>query len=107
MFIYESASKQSLENFATSGSGNTQLDQFFLKPGASRTVGIVALRVHYRGRSGDNAVSKEQPCPCLCRHSGHGDFRRIHGHVWHWRPTVRWPCGHGGIRPWRMGFDQP
>ena len=49
MFIYESASKQALENLQTSGSANTELDQSFLKPGASRTAGIVALRVQGKG----------------------------------------------------------
>lgn len=49
MFIYASASKQNLENLATSGSANTELDQAFLKPGASRTAGIVALRVQGKG----------------------------------------------------------
>lgn len=48
-FIFASASKQQLENFATSGSANTELDQFFLKPGASRTAGVVAVRVQGKG----------------------------------------------------------
>ena len=49
MFIYCSASKQSVENVQTSGSANTELDQYFLKAGASRTAGIVALRVQGKG----------------------------------------------------------
>lgn len=44
-FIYTSASVQKLENFSTSSGANTQLDQFFLKPGASRPAAIVAIRV--------------------------------------------------------------
>ncbi len=48
-FIYSSASKQQLESFSTSGSGNTQLDQFFMKPGATRPAAIVAIRVQGKG----------------------------------------------------------
>jgi len=48
-FIFASASKQTLENFATSGTANTQLDQFFLKPGSSRPCGVLALRVQGKG----------------------------------------------------------
>ncbi len=48
-FIYSSQSKQALENFSTSSSANTQLDQFFLKPGASRPAAVVALRVQGKG----------------------------------------------------------
>jgi hypothetical protein len=48
-FIYANHSKQNLENQGTSGTGNTELDQFFLKPGASRPAAIVALRVQGKG----------------------------------------------------------
>ncbi len=48
-FIYSSMSKQSLENFSTSSGANTQLDQYFMKPGASRTATIIALRVQGKG----------------------------------------------------------
>lgn len=48
-FIYANESKQSLENFSTSSGANTELDQFFLKPGASRPLSIVAIRVQGKG----------------------------------------------------------
>lgn len=49
-FVYASSSKQApLENFTTSGSTNTELDQFFLKPGASRPLSIPAFRVQGKG----------------------------------------------------------
>ena len=51
MFVYSSASKQQLENFGTSTSSNTELDQFFLKPGASRTMAMAALRVQGKGNA--------------------------------------------------------
>ena len=44
-FIYCLATKQLVENESTSGTGNTQLDQIFLKPGASRVASVVAVRV--------------------------------------------------------------
>src|SRR5215469_10656495 len=48
-FVYSSSSKQTIENFSTSSSTNTELDQFFLKPGASRTLVIPAFRVQGKG----------------------------------------------------------
>jgi hypothetical protein len=52
MFIYSSSAKQStLENFGTSTSSNTEVDQYFLKPGASRAAGIVACRVQGKGNA--------------------------------------------------------
>lgn len=48
-FIYANASKQALENFSTSSGANTELDQFFLKPGATRPLSIVAIRVQGKG----------------------------------------------------------
>ncbi len=49
-FIYESHSKQApLENFATSSSTNTEVDFFFLKPGASRPAAITKLSVQGKG----------------------------------------------------------
>lgn len=44
-FIFETQTKQALESFATSSSANTELDQAFLKPGATRPAIVVALRV--------------------------------------------------------------
>jgi hypothetical protein len=48
-FLYASQAKQSMENFQTSGSSNTPLDVFFLKPGASRPAAIPAVRVQGKG----------------------------------------------------------
>jgi hypothetical protein len=49
-FLYCNSSKQApLENFTTSTSTNTELDQFFLKPGASRTLQVPACRVQGKG----------------------------------------------------------
>jgi hypothetical protein len=49
-FLYANSSKQApLENFLTSSGTNTELDQFFLKPGASRTLAIPAVRVQGKG----------------------------------------------------------
>lgn len=49
-FLYANSSKQApLENFTTSSSTNTELDQFFLKPGASRPLAIPAMRVQGKG----------------------------------------------------------
>jgi hypothetical protein len=44
-FIYATITRQSgIENFQSSSSANTSLDQIFHKPGASRPVSIVAVR---------------------------------------------------------------
>lgn len=48
-FYYSTQSKQSLENFRTSSSANTELEQAFLKPGATRPLQIAALRVQGKG----------------------------------------------------------
>ncbi len=48
-FVYAIQSKMALENFSTSSGANTQLDQCFMKPGASRPAAIVALRVQGKG----------------------------------------------------------
>jgi hypothetical protein len=48
-FIYASATKQVAENYTTSGSGNTEIDFLFLKPGATRPLCVVALRVQGKG----------------------------------------------------------
>lgn len=49
MFIYNFQNKQVAENYATSGSANTEIDFLFIKPGASRAVGLLALRVQGKG----------------------------------------------------------
>lgn len=48
-FLYCSESVQAIASQGTSGSANVELDQFFLKPGASRAVGIPAIRVQGKG----------------------------------------------------------
>lgn len=48
-FIYCSHTKQVAENYTTSGSANTEIDFLFIKPGASRPVAIVALKVQGKG----------------------------------------------------------
>ena len=50
-FIYESSTKQGAENLATNSSGNTEVDWFFLKPGATRPAAIVAMRVQGKGNA--------------------------------------------------------
>ena len=50
MFIYVIHPKQvPLENMTTSGTGNTEIDAAFIKPGASRPVIILTLRVQGKG----------------------------------------------------------
>jgi hypothetical protein len=44
-FIYNLQSKMQAENFQTSGSTNTEIDAAFIRPGASRVVALIALRV--------------------------------------------------------------
>ena len=44
MFIYSWQTKQVAENYATSGSANTEIDFLFIKPGASRAVKFIAGR---------------------------------------------------------------
>jgi hypothetical protein len=51
-FIYNNSSKsgaQALENLTTSSSVNTETDVYFLKPGATRPVALVAMRVQGKG----------------------------------------------------------
>lgn len=48
-FVYCSSSKQVAENYSTSGSANTPIDFFFLKPGATRTLCVLSLRVQGKG----------------------------------------------------------
>jgi hypothetical protein len=53
-FIYASMNKggaQALENLTTNGTGNTESDFFFLKPGASRPIALVAMRVQGKGNA--------------------------------------------------------
>lgn len=47
-FVYSSQSAQIATNFATSGTANTEVDQFFLKPG-SRNIGVQGLYVGGKG----------------------------------------------------------
>jgi hypothetical protein len=48
-FIYQMCCKQTLENMATSGSANTEVDFVFVKPGASRTVSAQKVSVQGKG----------------------------------------------------------
>mgnify|MGYP001561522966 FL=1 len=48
-FVYNVQSKAVSENYATSGSANTEIDVAFLKPGATRAFGLIALRVQGKG----------------------------------------------------------
>jgi len=48
-FCYDIPSKAVLENYTTSGSGNTEIDAAFIKPGATRAVMLLALRVLGKG----------------------------------------------------------
>lgn len=48
-FLYDVHSKQVSENYTTSGSGNTEIDFQFTKPGASRPFGMAALKVQGKG----------------------------------------------------------
>lgn len=48
-FVYNLQSKAQAENFTTSGSANTEIDPWFIKPGASRAVALLALRVQGKG----------------------------------------------------------
>ncbi len=48
--IYVSHSKQApLENFACNGTANTENDFFFVKPGASRAVSMLSVKVQGKG----------------------------------------------------------
>ncbi len=51
-FVYANHSKmgaQALENLTTSSSVNTEQDFFFLKPGATRPIALIACRVQGKG----------------------------------------------------------
>ncbi len=48
MFVYSSFSKFQAENFTTSATPNTELEPFFLKPGA-RNIGVQRLQVQGKG----------------------------------------------------------
>lgn len=48
-FIYESATKQGSENLTCNSSGNTEIDFFYIAPGASRPCSVVAFRVQGKG----------------------------------------------------------
>jgi hypothetical protein len=48
-FMYDLHTKQQAENFTTSGSGNTEIDFCFIKPGASRPIGLAKLTVQGKG----------------------------------------------------------
>lgn len=54
-FIYSSQSAQIATNFATSGTANTEVDQFFLKPG-TRNMAVQGLYVGGKG-AGLTAIS--------------------------------------------------
>jgi hypothetical protein len=48
-FIYGFQSKQVSENYASSGSGNTEINFGFIKPGATRWVGLAGFRCQGKG----------------------------------------------------------
>lgn len=48
-FMYDLHTKQQAENFTTSGSANTEIDFAFVKPGATRPVGLAKLTVQGKG----------------------------------------------------------
>jgi hypothetical protein len=48
-FIYASQTKQVAENYQTSGTPNTEIDFLFLKPGATRPLCVLAIRVQGKG----------------------------------------------------------
>lgn len=48
-FVYASHTKQVSENYTTSGSANTGIDFLFLKPGSSRALVILAIKVQGKG----------------------------------------------------------
>lgn len=48
-FVYHFGSRDAADPFVTSGSGGTQVDSFFIKPGATRPVALIALRGQGRG----------------------------------------------------------
>lgn len=48
-FLYSVQSKAIAENYTTSGTPNTGIDAFFFKPGATRFLALIALRVQGKG----------------------------------------------------------
>jgi hypothetical protein len=48
-FCYTIQSKAVAENYATSATPNTEIDAFFIKPGATRAVSLIALLVQGKG----------------------------------------------------------
>lgn len=48
-FVYNISSKEVAENYATSGSANTEIDAAFIKPGSTRAVACIACRVQGKG----------------------------------------------------------
>lgn len=48
-FVYNVQSKGVAENYATSGSANTEIDAAFIKSGATRFLALLALRVQGKG----------------------------------------------------------
>jgi len=48
-FVYNLSSKMLAENFTTNGTANTETDHQFVKPGATRAVMIIAIRVGGKG----------------------------------------------------------
>jgi hypothetical protein len=49
MFIYESHTKQVAENYQCSATPNTEIDFLFLKPGASRCLKVLSVKVQGKG----------------------------------------------------------
>lgn len=48
-FVYNIQSKAVSENYTTSGTANTEIDVAFVKPGATRAVNLIAMRVTGKG----------------------------------------------------------
>ena len=48
-FMYDLSTKAQAENYTTSGTPNTEIDYQFVKPGASRPVGIAAIKGQGKG----------------------------------------------------------
>jgi hypothetical protein len=49
VFVYAFQNKQVAENYTSSGSANTPIDFLFIKPGATRPVGLLSLRTQGKG----------------------------------------------------------
>ena len=48
-FVYSVTSKSVSENYTTSGSANTEINSAFIKPGATRFLNMIGLRVQGKG----------------------------------------------------------